>query len=659
MKLLKQIISQLAGWIRLPSFFNIGASIRTKLLVAFLVMIGLTLSVSIVTLMLQERTRLISQELDTGYQIVANALEAERYALESRKSEKDFLLNYKTIGLKKAQQYADQVSKNVAEFYESVGRVSDFAETKSNKADRDKIFQRIDIVYQSVYDYETAFNNLAYELKARGKKGLAGQNVENDPVIRAIMASLHTEAQKISPLIDDMVNIAKSEEASQKENLRNIEEQAKKTSMVAAFIAIVLGLLLAFYLSGSLTKQVKNIMNLFNDIGMGDFSSRADILTRDELGAMAQSLNAMLDNTLSLIQSREERDNLQSSIMTLLEEISALQDGDLSARAVVTAEATGALADSFNAMAEQLGGIVTNVKDAAIQVTTTSKDVKTSTDHLAESSEQQAVQITDAIAAINEMATSIQQVAEHATKSAQVSQESTTNAKEGSEAVDQTSQAMESIRDNVQETARSIKRLGESSQEIGNIVQIINDIAERTSILALNASIQAAMAGDAGRGFAVVAEEVQRLAERSTNSTKQIETLVTNIQGEINEAGTSMEESIQKVVDGTNLASNARNKLKEIEEVSSNLGELVQSITMAAQQQARASENIAKTMEEVGEVSSQNQAASSQTAVAMQKMAETADLLHISVSEFKLAAEKEQAMAEAEKATQELRQAAA
>jgi twitching motility protein PilJ len=377
-------------------------------------------------------------------------------------------------------------------------------------------------------------------------------------------------------------------------------------------------------------------MELFGNIGMGDFGARAEIVSRDELGTMAVSLNAMLDNTLVLIQSREERDAIQTSILKLLEEISGLAEGDLTRRAEVTTEMTGAIADSFNAMAEQFSDVVRHVKQTTGEVTTTSRKVNLSTEQLAKTSNTQTRQISQAIAAITEMAVSIQQVAKNAVQSAAVSEQSTVNAKEGAEAVQSTNKAMEAIRENAQETARAIKRLGESSQEIGNIVQLINDIADRTSILALNASIQAAMAGDAGRGFAVVAEEVQRLADRSTKATKQIDTLIKNIQGEINEAGTSMEESIQRVVEGSNLADNAHNKLQEIETVSTQLAELIQSISMAATQQAKASDGITKTMEEVGKVSAQNSAASRQTAVAIKRLSETSEQLATSVETFKL-----------------------
>jgi methyl-accepting chemotaxis protein len=422
-------------------------------------------------------------------------------------------------------------------------------------------------------------------------------------------------------------------------NLEEIRRPLIKMMWIIGFTfggAVILVTTVAIALAGGLTVQVRKIMDLFNNIGMGEFEARAEVTSKDELGAMAESLNAMLDNTLVLIQSREERDAIQKSILKLLEEISGLAEGDLTRRAEVTAEMTGAIADSFNAMAEQLSDVVLNVKRTTGEVTATSRKVNLSTGQLAKTSQTQTKQISRAIADITEMAASIQQVAENAVQSAAVSEQSTVNAKEGAEAVQLTNKAMEAIRENSQETARAIKRLGESSQEIGNIVQLINDIADRTSILALNASIQAAMAGDAGRGFAVVAEEVQRLAERSTKATKQIDTLIKNIQGEINEAGTSMEESIQRVVEGSNLADNAHNKLQEIETVSTQLAELIQSISMAATQQAKASDSITKTMEEVGKVSAQNSAASQKTAVVIRRLSETSEQLATSVEIFKL-----------------------
>ncbi len=407
----------------------------------------------------------------------------------------------------------------------------------------------------------------------------------------------------------------------------------------ALAVAILLVIGGAFVFSGGLTRQIQYIMELFSEIGIGNFNARCRIVSQDELGAMANSLNAMLDNTLHLIQSSEERDTMQDSIMKLLTDISALTEGDLTIRAEVTEDMTGAIADSFNTMAEQLSLLVSNVKKSTLEVSTTSHEVSETTIELSRTSDEHATRIAGAVKAIEEMSKSIRRVSEHATQSAKVSDQAMQNALSGAEAVRQTNEAMNAIRERVQEAARAIKRLGESSQEIGNIVQIINDIADRTSILALNASIQAAMAGDAGRGFAVVADEVQRLAEQSTNSTKQIETLVKTIQGEIHEAGTRMEDSIQRVVHGTQLADGAHNKLEEIENVSAQLAELVQAISTAAKQQAQSSENISTTMKKVGHISSQASFQGKQTALSITNLAKTSEQLRESVEAFKLAEE--------------------
>ncbi len=404
-------------------------------------------------------------------------------------------------------------------------------------------------------------------------------------------------------------------------------------TMAMAVLLVVGG---AYFLSGGLTRQIKHIMALLSEIGIGNFSARCKVVSRDELGVMANSLNAMLDNVMHLIQSSEERDEMQNSIMRLLTDISALTEGDLTIRAEVTEDMTGAIADSFNTMAEQLSHLVSDVKKSTLEVSTTSRAVSETTIEMSKSSDEHAIKIKDAVKAIGEMSQSIHLVSEHASESARVSDQAMQNALSGAEAVRETNTAMNEIRERVQEAARAIKRLGESSQEIGNIVQIINDIADRTSILALNASIQAAMAGDAGRGFAVVADEVQRLAEQSTNSTKQIETLVKNIQGEISEAGSRMEDSIQRVVQGTQLADGAHNKLEEIESVSAHLAELVQAISMAAKEQAESSESISETMRNVGEISSQASMQGRQTALSITNLAKTSEQLRDSVEVFKL-----------------------
>ncbi|MDL2274846.1 methyl-accepting chemotaxis protein [Desulfosarcina sp. OttesenSCG-928-G10] len=429
---------------------------------------------------------------------------------------------------------------------------------------------------------------------------------------------------------------AEAGEAAAVARMQAAEAFVQKMVIGVGIAAILLGLLIFFLLAKGLTRQVELIMNLLGEMGIGNFAARAEVVSTDELGRMAEALNGMLDSITALIQSQEERDAIQESIMNLMEEISALTEGDLTARAAVTEDLTGAIADSFNTMAEQFGNIVRQVQAATLSVDATATDVSRRTTDLAVKSTDQVQQVNAAIKAINTMADSIRQVSQHAARSAEVSEISRSSAREGAQAVDQTNHAMDEIREQINETARSIKRLGESSMEIGNVVEIINNIADRTSILALNASIQAAMAGDAGYGFAVVAEEVQRLSESSSNSTKQIDMLVKSIQSEIRDASNRMDESISKVVQGSRLADGAHEKLQQIETVSNQLADLIGAITQAAAQQVRMSENLVKNMVAVGGVSDETSKTSKETESMMRLLGTTASKLREAVQAFKI-----------------------
>jgi twitching motility protein PilJ len=234
------------------------------------------------------------------------------------------------------------------------------------------------------------------------------------------------------------------------------------------------------------------------------------------------------------------------------------------------------------------------------------------------------------------MAASTEEVSGNAERSSDVARHSVDVAHKGGEAVRRTIDGMNAIRETIQETSKRIKRLGESSQEIGNIVELINDIAEQTNILALNASIQASMAGEAGRGFAVVADEVQRLAERAANATKQIEVLVRTIQADTNEAVVSMERSTTDVVGGALLAENAGAALEEIEQVSNQIASLVQNISASARQQSSAAQNIARNMGVLREISSQTAENSAATSSSVGKLAELSSQLRKSVAGFRL-----------------------
>jgi twitching motility protein PilJ len=279
---------------------------------------------------------------------------------------------------------------------------------------------------------------------------------------------------------------------------------------------------------------------------------------------------------------------------------------------------------------------VTSINEASVQVSSASQETQATAMHLAEASDHQAQQITGASTAINEMAVSIENVSKNAVESASVAQRSLETARHGSETVQRTIKGMDNIRENIQETSKRIKRLGESSQEIGEIVELINDIADQTNILALNAAIQAAMAGEQGRGFAVVADEVQRLAERSSNATKQIEALVKTIQTDTNEAVISMEQSTTNVVSGAKQAEDAGRALSEIDKVSSQLADLIHNISDTSKQQAGAASNISETMNVIQEITTQTSAGTNETATSIGNLAELANELRKSVSGFKL-----------------------
>ena len=336
--------------------------------------------------------------------------------------------------------------------------------------------------------------------------------------------------------------------------------------------------------------------------------------------------------------TKELNDRNQEAIMRLLDEMGSLAEGDLTVKATVTEDMTGAIADSINFAVEQLRTLVATINDTSVQVASSAQETQATAMHLAEAAEHQAQEINSASDRINEIAASINQVSRNSAESAEVAQRSVQIATNGAGVVRQTIAGMDSIRDQIQETSKRIKRLGESSQEIGSIVELINDISEQTNILALNAAIQAASAGEAGRGFAVVADEVQRLAERSSSATKRIESLVQTIQADTNEAVSSMEQTTSEVVAGARLAEDAGTALGEIEKVSADLSGLIQGISTAAQQQSTAATGITQTMNTIQSITAQTSQGASQTAESVGNLAQLAADLRRSVADFKLPA---------------------
>jgi twitching motility protein PilJ len=338
---------------------------------------------------------------------------------------------------------------------------------------------------------------------------------------------------------------------------------------------------------------------------------------------------------IASLESERNRRN-QDAILRLLDEMSSLADGDLTVQATVTDDITGAIADSINYAIEALRELVATINDTAMQLDQAARQTQAAAGHLAKASVAQSRQVAAATDAVGAMAASIEEVSGNAERSADVARHAVDVAHKGGAAVRRTIDGMNAIRENIQDTSKRIKRLGESSQEIGNIVELINDIAEQTNILALNASIQASMAGESGRGFAVVADEGQRLAERAGHATRQIEVLVRTIQSDTNEAVVSMERTTTDVVGGALLAENAGAALGEIEDVSNQIAQLVQNISASARQQAATSAHISRTMQVLREISQQTADNTSATSTAIGRLADMSTQLRKSVAGFRL-----------------------
>ncbi|MBC6428798.1 MAG: methyl-accepting chemotaxis protein [Cellvibrionales bacterium] len=337
---------------------------------------------------------------------------------------------------------------------------------------------------------------------------------------------------------------------------------------------------------------------------------------------------------LTVTEAANERN--QQAILRLLDEIAALGDGDLRVQATVTEDFTGAIADAINFAIEQLRELVARMASTADAVAASSNETRARSLRLSEASEHQSSQIVAAASSINQISQNLGQVSANAQKLANNAQNSVQVAREGAAVVQDTIEGMNGIREQIQDTQKRIKRLGESSQEIGNIVSLINELADQTNILALNASIQAAMAGEAGRGFAVVADEVQGLAEQAASSTGQIENLVKTIQSDTDEANSSMEKTTAEVVRGARLANNAGTALTDIQSTSESLATLISQISSETQTQSQSAERIAGSMRVIQDISTQVLEGTTQSAQAVGELSEQADELRESVANFRL-----------------------
>ena len=364
-----------------------------------------------------------------------------------------------------------------------------------------------------------------------------------------------------------------------------------------------------------------------------DSRNRAQEAEARRESAEAQRLEAQHQEE----QAKAANDQNQAAILRLMNELQEVADGDLTVQATVSEDITGAIADSLNYTVEELRGLVGRVTKTAEQVRSASNEAQSISAELLDASQKQSKEIQETGQAVLQMASQITEVSRSASESAEVARHSVTAAEQGSRAVENAIKGMTEIREQIQETSKRIKRLGESSQEIGEITELISDITEQTNVLALNAAIQAASAGEAGRGFSVVAEEVQRLAERSAEATKQIGALVRTIQTDTHDAVAAMEKSTQGVVEGARLSDAAGAALLDIRRVSNQLAELIQEISSATGRQAQSASSVAGNIQNILTVTEHTQQGTQQTAQSIHTLSRLAEELKNSVSRFRVA----------------------
>ncbi|MDR3762723.1 MAG: methyl-accepting chemotaxis protein [Acidobacteriota bacterium] len=399
---------------------------------------------------------------------------------------------------------------------------------------------------------------------------------------------------------------------------------------------VVSTLFVLFRLSNKVSEPVKQLTEFADDLGNGDFQARLAEGGDDDFGYIAARLNQAAAKAAKAVQDDEAQRNLQHSITDFLTVVSQIARGDLTLRGNVTSDALGNVVDSVNYMLDNFTQVLRRVRDAANDVSASANETLTASEAMATGATQQDHEITNTSSAVEELTVSMKQVSNNAEASAEAARRALDAAEQGNRSVRDTLDGMQRIRASVQATAKKIKSLGDRSLEISEIINVINDITEQTNLLALNAAIEAARAGEAGRGFAVVADEVRKLAEHSRTATKDIAALIKAIQAETNEAVVVMEDGTREVEVGARLADQAGKALEAISSVVRQSAELVQEISLASKQQVRGTEGVANAMQIISGITRQTSQGARQTALSMERMVKMSEQLNEALSQFRV-----------------------
>ena len=411
--------------------------------------------------------------------------------------------------------------------------------------------------------------------------------------------------------------------------------------IIATVIAIASSILIVFTIGWiinlTITAPLRRLALLTRRIGKGDTTARATIVGRDEINLVASSMNNMLDNIVRLIQDAQaQRDNLQTQVEKLVSEVSGVGEGDLRVQAEVTADTLGVLADSFNYMVEELGSLVVRVKMVAHEVESSTTMTYERMSQLVETADSQIKQISGAAVEVEKMADSSRQVADRAQVLYGVAREARQTAESGRGAVQQTVEGMERIHEYVQDTSSKVQTLGDRSREINNIVEVIANIAHQTNRLALDAAIQAAMAGENGKGFGAVAADIRRLAERAKDQASSITRIVRAVREDIGAVAVSMRDTERETSAGSELAQEAGSSLASIFGVVERQASEIEAINLMAAQQLQSSSSVVQIMHSVSDSTQQSSTSTRDAAQNMERVARLAEQLLASVEAFKL-----------------------
>jgi len=541
-------------------------------------------------------------------------------------------------------KHADFVSefKRLAPYREKVNRVlSDYSATvlRVSRSGRDET-KDLAILQPAIERYFKEAEGALSALADSFGKSLTPAQAENmrELGILALRVNLQQPFDQViarhQEQVLDLEDVAK-----------DLNEDAQATAFtgtisltLGGLVAVAIGLGIGYWIAQFFSKNLSHIAQAAQLAASGNYQSRAKITTKEELGQMATAFNTMLDRILSTLKTTEdERDEMQKRLMVFLVLVSDVGKGDLTKRGEVTADMFGNLADGFNLMTQRFGQLMKQVREAAERVNKSAGTLRDNANQMAGTAKQQADESVKTLSAVDQLASSMRQVSETAGASSESAKQVLHATEQGRVAVQETVQDMQNIRSSVQRMSKQVKALGDRSLEISNIVTTIRDIANQTNLLALNAAIEAAGAGEAGVRFAVVADQVRKLAESSTQATREIADLVKMIQSETQETVVAMEQESQAVEAGSASALRTGEVFNEISGIAQRSSELAQTIASAAVNQTASTDQVGRSLKDFAGGAAATQKATDSARATVEDMAKLAEGLTSSVAQFKLA----------------------